>query len=65
MRAVSYTHLVLSDVDEDLFVHPPEFLRDGSALDELRPGPDDREDLHAARLREIASQTRTFPSRCV
>lgn len=56
--------VVLAGVDEDLLVHLPELPRDGSALDELGPGPDDREDLHAARLREIASQTRTFPSPC-
>jgi len=43
--------IVLPGVDEDLFVHFPEFPGDGSALDELGPGPDDREDLHAERPR--------------
>ena len=43
--------VVLAGEDECLLVDPPELPGDRGALDDLRPGPDDREDLHAARLR--------------
>jgi hypothetical protein len=38
--------IVLAGVDEDLLVNLAELPRDRSALDELRPGADDRDNLH-------------------